>query len=227
MIGRFFGFLWYYFVKWTTKLACYCYYRISVYGRENIPADGALLFLSNHQSYLDPILCQCTQDRTLHFVARDSLFRNKIFAAMIRNLKAMPIRRGEADMAAMRMLIGILKQGNAVCLFPEGTRTEDGKIGEVKPGLSLLSRRTGAKALPVVFDGVFESWPRDRKFPKTGRIGVMFGEPFEADEIKRLGDEEFARVFTGRLREMQSELRAKMGREPFDYVETEGEQETD
>lgn len=224
MVGRIVSFLWYQYVKVTTWVGCHCLYRISVFGLENIPADGPLLFLSNHQSYLDPILAQCTQSRTLHFVARDSLFRNRLFAAMIRNLNAMPIKRGETDMAAMRLLIGVLKEGNAVCLYPEGTRTKDGKIAAIKPGLSLLSRRSGAKALPVVLDGVFESWPRDRKFPKLGvKIGIMFGEPFDADEIKSLGDKGFAEVFTGRLREIQSELRKKMGREPFDYEGVEDE----
>lgn len=223
MIRRFFSGLWYWSFRYVISALCHILYRIKVYGRENIPSEGALLFLCNHQSYLDPIFNQSTQKRMLYFVARDSLFRNKVFGTMIRNLNAVPIRRGETDMKAMRLLIDLLKQGKVVCLYPEGTRTEDGKIANIKPGLSLLSRRTGAKALPVVLDGVYECWPRDKKLPRLGRIGVMFGKPFEAEEIKKLGDEEFAEVFTERLRDMQCELRKKMGREPFDYTDSKPE----
>lgn len=224
MFKKTFDFIAYWLIRTILKICSFTFYRIRVIGKENIPKKGALLLLSNHQSFLDPIFCQVTQFRTLHFVARDTLFRNKYFGGIIRLLKAKPIKRGQADMAAMRMTISTLKQGNAVCLFPEGTRTLDGRIHDLKPGLSLLSRRSGALALPVVIDGAYECWPKERKYPKIGKVGIIFGKPFTPEEIKSLGDEKFAKVFTDRLRELQLELRTNLKREPFDY--TDYQQET-
>ncbi|MCK4998705.1 MAG: 1-acyl-sn-glycerol-3-phosphate acyltransferase [Anaerohalosphaera sp.] len=220
MIKKAFQFLVYWSIRIIAKICSFTLYRMRVFGSENVPKDGPLLLLSNHQSFLDPLFCQVTQKHTLHFLARDTLFRNKFFGSLIRTLKAKPIKRGKTDMAAMRTTIETLKQGKAVCLFPEGTRTLDGRIQEIKPGLSLLSRRSGAVAMPVVIDGAFECWPKERKYPKIGKVGIIFGKPFTADEIKSLGDKKFAAMFTARLREMQCELREKLNRQPFDYTDS-------
>ncbi|AQT67675.1 1-acyl-sn-glycerol-3-phosphate acyltransferase [Anaerohalosphaera lusitana] len=217
-IGKGCGWLWYRLAWVLMWVLSRTFFRMRVWGRENVPMEGPLLLLSNHQSYFDPIFCQVTQGRELWYVARDTLFRNRFFGWLIGTVHASPIKRGEMDMAAMRNIIGQLKEGKTLCLFPEGTRTEDGRISAVKGGLSLITRRTGAKALPVVIDGAYEAWGKGKKRPRFWeQIGVMIGEPFTADEIKEMGDEEFARRFTAKLREMQGELRRKLGKEAFDY----------
>jgi 1-acyl-sn-glycerol-3-phosphate acyltransferase len=118
---------------------------------------------------------------------------------------------------ALKKVIAALKDGKAVCLFPEGTRTRDGRIAEIKGGFSLLSRRSKAIVVPVVIEGAFECWPRDRKFPKLGKIYIKYGEGFTPEKIKELGDEEFSKVFNKRIHAMQNELRVKLKMEPFDY----------
>jgi len=194
------------------------FYRVRAYGMKNIPKTGAVLLLCNHQSFFDPIFSQSWVLRSFHFVARDSLFRIALVGPLIRSLYTIPIRRGRADMTAMRSIIGKLKGNCAVCLYPEGTRTADGKIAEIKPGFGLLSRRGNAPVVPVVIDGAFECWPRNRKLPSFGRVVVSYGEPFSPQEVKQLGDREFARIITERLRKMQSQLRLKLGKEPLDYA---------
>jgi 1-acyl-sn-glycerol-3-phosphate acyltransferase len=111
------------------------------YGRENIPRKGPFVLISNHQSYLDPMLCGCPIKRRVSFLARESLFRHWLFGRMIRSVGTIPVRLGEADISAMRKVIDVLKQGRGVCLFPEGTRSQDGKITPFKPGFGLLCRR--------------------------------------------------------------------------------------
>jgi 1-acyl-sn-glycerol-3-phosphate acyltransferase len=211
--------LWYHLSQSVVVALAFLFYRVRIFGKENVPQDGPLLVVSNHQSFLDPILCQTWIWRPFHFVPRDTLLENAFWGTLIKSYYLIPIRRGQADVAAMKTIIEFLRQGKVVCLYPEGTRTPDGRIGQIKPGFSLMSRRSGAAVLPMVIDGMFEAWPRTQKYPKPGRVGVMYGKPFSADYIKSLGDEAFAEELTATLRRMQTELRRKMGREPIDYTD--------
>lgn len=211
------GNIWFESVRLAAKVVAYPLFRIRVFGRGNIPKDGPLLLLCNHQSFLDPMFCQVSSSRKLAFIARDSLFKIPGLGQFIRTLNTIPIKRGEADIAAMRKIIEKLKNDSAVCLFPEGTRTEDGRISEVKAGFSLLSRRAGANVIPVVIDGSFECWPKGRKFFLLRKVVISYGKPIAAEEVKRIGDREFAKKLTDLLRELQNECRAKIGKEPFNY----------
>ncbi|MHC5060673.1 MAG: lysophospholipid acyltransferase family protein [Planctomycetota bacterium] len=209
--------LWYHIARILCAIVICLPYRVRVYGRKNIPETGPVLVLSNHQSFLDPIFGQGMIGRRFLFLARDSLFKNRFFGALLRSISAIPIKRGQSDMATIKKVISELKGGRSVCLYPEGTRTPDGKIADMKPGVALLSRRSGASVVPSVIDGAFECWPRYKKFPSLGKVSVSYGEPIESGKVKELGDEKFAELLTVRLRDMQNELRAKTGRQPFDY----------
>lgn len=192
-------------------------YRLKLYGKENVPKTGPVLVLCNHQSFFDPMFSQSWIWRPFSFVARDTLFRG-FFGWLIRSLYAIPIRQGQADVGAIKSVIHVLKQGRAVCLYAEGSRTFDGRIAPIKPGFGLISRRANAPIVPVVIDGAFECWPRTRKYPKLhGRVGVLYGKPIAAEHIKKVGDEAFAEELTQLLREMQAQLRKKMGKTPYDY----------
>lgn len=128
-----------------------------------------------------------------------------------------PIKRGQADIAAMKTIIEALRQGKAICLFPEGTRTTDGRIGTIKPGFGLISRRSNATIVPMVIDGIFEAWPKGQKYPKLGKVGVMYGKPFTPEYIASRTDEEFAAEITQTLRNLHAQLRIRMGKKPYDY----------
>jgi len=193
------------------------FFRVRSYGRENIPAKGPFLIISNHQSYLDPMLCGCPIKRQVGFLARESLFKHWFFGRIIHSVGAIPVKLGEADISAMRKVIDVLKAGRGVCLYPEGTRTTDGRITPFKPGFGLLCRRGKAAVVPVVIDGAFECWPRHKKLFSPGRIVVCYGKAISAEQAKQMGDEKLARVLTDTLHRMQTTIRIKHGKQPYDY----------
>ncbi len=208
---------WFWLASWICRLFCILFFRVRTYGRDNVPDKGAFLLVSNHQSYLDPVLCIVPLKRPSNCLARDSLFTNWFFAPLISSVNAIPVKQGEADISTMRKVIGKLKKGEGVCLFPEGTRTYDGKIAPLKPGLGLLCRRGDAVIVPVVIDGAFECWPRHKKLFSPGSISVCYGKAITAEQAKKMGDKKLAEVLTDTLRRMQTKSRIKQGKKPYDY----------
>jgi 1-acyl-sn-glycerol-3-phosphate acyltransferase len=208
---------WYWFARWLCRLFCMLFFRVRTYGRENIPARGAFVMISNHQSYLDPILCGGPIDRRVSYLARRSLFDHWFFGRIIASVGAIPLKLGEADISAMRKVIDVLKQGVGVCLFPEGTRTYDGRVTALKPGFGLLCRRGKAAVVPVVIDGAFECWPRHQKLFSGGSIVVCYGKAISAEQAKEMGDAKLAEVLTDTIRKMQTRCRIEQGKKPYDY----------
>ncbi|MCI0499283.1 MAG: 1-acyl-sn-glycerol-3-phosphate acyltransferase [Planctomycetales bacterium] len=208
--------IWYGIWRWISVTAVRGYCRMRVYGIENVPLTGPVLVLSNHQSFFDPMFCQSWVRRPFYFVARDTLFTG-FWGAVIDSFYTIPIKQEQADIAAMKAIIEVLNRGYAVCLYPEGSRTADGTIETIKPGFSLLTRRTGACVVPMVIDGAFECWPRTQKYPKPGGVGILYGKPISADYIKQVGDQRFIDELNRILRQMQNDLRQKMGRPPVAY----------
>ncbi|MHC4430361.1 MAG: lysophospholipid acyltransferase family protein [Planctomycetota bacterium] len=208
---------WYWFARWLCRLFCLLFFRVRTYGRENIPAKGPFVLISNHQSYLDPMLCGGPITRRVSFLARESLFTHWLFGRMIASVGAIPLKLGEADISAMRKVIDVLKRGRGACLFPEGTRTYDGRIVPLKSGFGLLCRRGKAPVVPVVIDGAFECWPRHQKLFSGGSIVVCYGTAISAEQVKEMGDTKLAEVLTGILRQMQTACRIEQGKKPYDY----------
>lgn len=210
--------IWYFLMRGLCRIFCKILFRVQISGRENVPDKGPFLLASNHQSFLDPLFCGTPLRRHLHFLARDTLFRNKFFGWLIRSVNAMPVQRGRADLSAMKKIIGKLKEGKGVCLFPEGTRTPDGKIKALRPGFGLIAKRGDAIIVPVLIDGAFEAWPRHRKMFSSGcPIMVCYGKAISAEQIKGADERELAEQITETLRQMQSQTRQKHGKQPYDY----------
>ena len=147
---------------------------------EPLPRRGGVLVLSTHQSHLDPLLLGLATDRRLSSLARASLFRFKPFAAVIKALDAVPIERDASMVQTMRAIIGRLRAGSAVVVFPEGTRTANGRPGEIKGGFALLAKKAEVPIVPVAIVGAYECWPRTRWLPRPGRIRLEFGRVIPA-----------------------------------------------
>ncbi|MHC4707556.1 MAG: lysophospholipid acyltransferase family protein [Planctomycetota bacterium] len=211
------GKVWYWLAGWTCRVFCLIFFRVCVRGKENIPRKGAFLLLCNHQSYLDPVFCGAFLRRRLHFVARDTLFHNWLFGWLITSLNAISVNRDKVELSTMREVVNRLREGKGVCLFPEGTRTRDGKIVSFKAGFGLLCRRGNAPIVPMVVDGAFESWSRYKRIFSPGYIVVWYGKAISVDELKAKSDSELAELVTARLRAMQAECRIRQGRKPYEY----------
>jgi 1-acyl-sn-glycerol-3-phosphate acyltransferase len=176
---------------------------------EPLPRQGGLLVLSSHQSHLDPLLLGLAADRRLSSLARASLYRFKPFAAVITALDAVPIDREASVVKSMKAVIGRLRSGAAVVVFPEGTRTADGRLGEIKSGFALLAKKAEVPIAPVAIVGAFECWPRTRLLPRPGRIRLEFGRVIPASEVARLDERQLTQLCADALRDLDAAARRR------------------
>lgn len=165
-----------------------------VQGEQNVPATGPVLLVSNHTSYLDPVAIGDASPRRVVFMAKAELFENRLLNYLLRGVDSFPVRRGEADRAAFRTTLRMLEEGRVVCIFPSGTRSPIGEIGEAEPGAALFAVKTGCPVVPVYVSGTNDMMDRKGKFHRA-KVTVAFGEPFtlsrgmEKDGGKRMMQE--------------------------------------
>ena len=198
---------WYAAARFVARILFVTVFGLRMYHRDRLPAAGGVLVVSNHQSYLDPILAAAGMTRPFHPMARESLFRFPPFAWIIRSLNAFPVRRASADLGAVREALRRLKDGEVVLMFPEGTRTRDGSIGPLHGGPITIAARAGVPVLPLVIDGAFEAWPRGRLMPRPHVIRVACGRPLSAEELAAGDPDRLVEELRRRMLEVQSELR--------------------
>ncbi|MFH1746480.1 MAG: lysophospholipid acyltransferase family protein [Planctomycetota bacterium] len=168
-----------------------------------MPTSGGVLLVSNHQSFLDPVLATLALPRECHYMARDTLFRNPFFRWLIESLNAFPIKRGVADLRAIKETLRRLKNNQLVVTFPEATRTTDGSIRAMQPGVILLARKANVPIVPTLILGAFESWPRHARLPKPHPVIVAYGPPLAPALLKSLDDEECIRQVRARILDLQ------------------------
>jgi 1-acyl-sn-glycerol-3-phosphate acyltransferase len=176
-------------------------------GTGHVPEKGGAILAACHQSHLDPVVITVALRRPVGYVARQTLFRNAFFGHLIHWLGAIPFDRDETGSGEMRGIVRMLCSGAAMIFFPEGTRTPDGEIGPLKPGIALLARRSGVPVIPVAVQGAYECWPRHRKLFRPGRIRIVFGPPVmygpKSKRTEVLNDiSERLHVLSDRAREM-------------------------
>tara|TARA_Y100000588_G_scaffold384219_1_gene475052 strand:+ start:178 stop:894 length:717 start_codon:yes stop_codon:yes gene_type:complete len=150
-------------------------------GLENLPSDSGALLLVNHQSNFDPLLVGVPLSRPVSFVARSTLFVIPIVGWILRRTYVVPIDREAARGGVIREMVARLDHGFLVGMFPEGTRTSDGEIGEFKPGFISLVRRSRRPIVAVGIAGAFESYPRGG-LPRPGRVRLVIGKPWQPEE---------------------------------------------
>ncbi|MEO1999321.1 MAG: lysophospholipid acyltransferase family protein [Planctomycetaceae bacterium] len=151
--------------------------RIRVKGAQRLDEGTGGLLLINHQSFLDPIVLGLGLRRPVSFLARDSLFRVFLLGWILKKTHVLPINRRLGSVSSIRMAVNRIKSGCLVGLFPEGTRTSDGQVGEFKSGFIALLRRVQSPVYPVGIAGAFQAMPRGGVLPKFGKIRVVYGAP--------------------------------------------------
>jgi 1-acyl-sn-glycerol-3-phosphate acyltransferase len=200
---------WYYLCQALGRVLFAVAFRYRLYHRERLPRTGGVLVVCNHQSYLDPILAALGMPRPFNPMARETLFRFRPFAWLIRSLYAFPVRRASADLGAIREALRRLKAGEVVLVFPEGTRTADGSIGHLQGGPITIAARARVPVVPMVIDGAFESWPKGRSLPRPHRILVACGEPLSPEAAAAGEPEAVMEQLRTQMIELQKELRAR------------------
>lgn len=172
---------------------------MKVYGAENVPKSGPVLIAPIHVSHLDPPLVGCACPRAINFMAKEELFKKKFFSWLITSLGAFPVRRGETDSAAIRLAIDILKAGKTTLVFPEGTRGDGIHMGEVKVGIAMLAKRSGAAVVPVGLSGSNKMLPRGESRPRRAKLKVVFGEPLYFADFEEGNARDARELFTAEL----------------------------
>jgi 1-acyl-sn-glycerol-3-phosphate acyltransferase len=206
------GLLWYRMVQWFFSTILAAIYGLRATGRKHVPDHGAVMLVSNHLSHLDVLILGILLDRPLNYVARSTLFFFPL-GPMIRSLGAFPIQRDGIGAQGLKETLRRLKAGGIVTLFPEGTRTVDGELGELKSGIALLAAKAKVAILPAAIAGSFEAWPRSRAFPVPHPLRVHFGELITPEQVKSLGAEALTALIRERILECQTIARKAMVRE--------------
>lgn len=159
--------MFYWIVKIIFTPLMFLFFKPRMIGKINKKIKGKLIVLSNHKSVVDPVFVSYLIGRTIHWMAKTELYKNKLFGALITWLKAFPVNRGAGDLASIRHAMRILHDGKVLGIFPEGTRVKADELGAFEPGVAMMALKTGAPILPVYTDGRYSIFKR---------TGVAIGE---------------------------------------------------
>lgn len=166
----------YRFAKVVCNVVCKLWFKLEYYGMENLPKDRGYILVGNHQSYWDPVMMGLKLDTTLTFMANEKLFHKPVLAPVIRGLGAFPVNLKKPDMTAIRTAKKVVKDGKVLALFPEGTRSHDGKLLKFKGGVIYIASVTGEDVVPVCI-----TYQNGGKF--RSRILIRYGEVIPNQEI--------------------------------------------
>ncbi|TDT61878.1 lysophospholipid acyltransferase family protein [Fonticella tunisiensis] len=179
--------MFYNFAKALVSAIFHLIYRIDVVGLENVPEDDGALICPNHFSNLDPFLVAIVLPKQIRFMTKYEAFKNPVLRFLLYKLGMFPVKRGEADLNAVKTTLKILRDKQLVGLFPEGTRIKGGAFGKANPGVAVFSIKSSKPIIPVYISGNFKPFTR---------MKVIFGEPIDFSQYKgtKLTNEEYTEI---------------------------------
>lgn len=184
---------WYRFCRFLFRVYFRLFHRGRVYNRERLPDQGGFILAANHVSFLDPPFLGQACHRAACYMARDTLFRHPVSNWILRSWNCVPINRDRGDLSALRTILKLLQEGEAVLMFPEGTRSRDGQLQEARAGIGMIVAKARVPVVPMRIFGTDRALPKGKTLPRPARVIVKFGEPFtpnlpaNIDELR--GDE--------------------------------------
>jgi 1-acyl-sn-glycerol-3-phosphate acyltransferase len=177
-------------------------FRWRAFNAGRVPQTGAVILASNHASFIDPPLVGSALHRPINYLARESLFRFPGIGALLRSWNSVPVDRDGGGAAGLKAILARLLAGGGIILFPEGTRTRDGRLQPARSGIGLVVVKSDAPVVPVRVFGTFEAFGRNHKFPRPHRIAVKFGEPMRFEKLRA----EAKNCTKARLKEIYREI---------------------
>jgi len=174
-----------YFIGWSLfRLMFSTWFRWRRYNTERLPAHGPVILASNHASFLDPPLLGSAFNRPISFLARESLFRMPPVGAILRSWLVVPVDRDGGTGKGLKRILDRLKDGGGIILFPEGTRTSDGRLQPARAGIGLAVIKSNAPVVPTRVFGTFEAFGRGKNYPRPFRVVVKCGKPMLFAELR-------------------------------------------
>ncbi|WP_092282105.1 lysophospholipid acyltransferase family protein [Caldicoprobacter faecalis] len=182
--------MFYKFARAIVRPIVFLLFRPRVEGLENFPMEGKTIVYSNHISLLDPILIGCVLPRQVFFIAKVELFKIPVLRTIIRHLGAFPVKRGSADLSAIKHSLQVLSEGKVFGIFPEGTRSKTGFLQSFSHGIASIAHKSRAKVLPIAIVGQYRLFR-----PITVRIGKplnfdnYFDQKSNTELLEKMADE--------------------------------------
>lgn len=185
--------------------------HLESHGSENIPRQGGVLLVSNHASLLDPVIIGAAASRILHYLGEDTYFYIPCFGWLLTQLNGFPVKRGSPDRKALKEALSRLQAGKALLVFPEGTRSTTGALGEIKKGASFIIHHANVPVIPVFIQGSRRFMPRGAKFIRPAKVSVTFGPPIDFTALERIDQKQaLYQRMTERIRQAILDLQASV-----------------
>ena len=160
-------------------------YRVERIDLHKVPRNGKLIICSNHMSYMDPLIIGAYIPRCVYFMAKKELFSNKFLSFLVTFLNAFPVERKASNIKVFFISFKILKEGNAIGLFPEGTRSTNGALRGGKKGAGLIAAESNAPILPVAISGTNKIIQKPHKRIFFPRVKLIIGDMIDVEDILR------------------------------------------
>jgi len=178
------------------------YFHWRVFNADRVPQTGGVILASNHASFLDPPLVGSGLHRAINYLARESLFRFPGVGALLRSWQCVPVDRNGGGAAGLKGILDRLLAGGGIILFPEGTRTQDGRLQPARSGIGLVVIKSEAPVIPVRVFGTYEAYGRHLKIPRPRQVAVKYGQPMRFEQLRA----EAKNCSKARLKEIYQEV---------------------
>ncbi len=185
---------WYLLGYSLSKAIAKTFFNYRVIGAENMIEEGPCIIAANHCSYLDPPLVGVACQRAVHYLARKSLLDVPVLGSILPQLNVIPVDQKNADRSALMGAIRVVRNGGAVLIFPEGTRSPDGHLQQAQPGIGLIVAKTGAPVVPISISGSFTALGRQSVRPKLVPITLKIGKRLELKDYRVSGKRDYSRL---------------------------------
>ena len=167
----------YRFLRVLVHLLNRLFFRTTVEGSDRVPATGPVIIAPVHRSFIDFFVASEVTRRKLHYMAKDSLWKNRWLARILPAVGAFPVHRESADREALRRAQRVLEAGEVLILFPEGERRSGPVVEDLHEGVAFLAGRTGATVVPVGIGGSASVMPKGKRLPRPRHIHLVVGDP--------------------------------------------------